>query len=109
MFSSSQAGVRTTRFSSTDTTAGARRTSVGFAEEYGKGLIPVSGLASLSDVEIIIEFHGWNRKHHPDLPEDKFTFLDIVKLIKSLTLKAGLQMDCNRQSYGNVRQMYARH
>ncbi len=61
-----------------------------FAEEYGKGLIisGESGLASLSDVEIdYVEFHGWNRKHHPDLPEDKFTFLDIVKLIKKPDFK----------------------
>lgn len=57
-----------------------------FAEEYGKGLIisGEGGLASLSDVDIdFVEFKGWDRKHHPKLADDEYTFRDIIRLILS--------------------------
>ena len=61
-----------------------------YAEEYGKGLIisGESGLSSLSDVDIdYVEFHGWDRKHWPNLKEDELCFRDILRLIMSEDFK----------------------
>jgi len=61
-----------------------------YAEEYGKGLIisGESGLASLSDVDIdYVEFHGWDRKHHPELTDEQYCFRDIVQMVRSEEFK----------------------